>query len=137
MDGDRLISHTRLFFASGGLLAFIAVAMGALGSHLLKNQLDAYAMSIFIKAGHYLILHALMIIVLPLTSRYSTKPAWVFMAGKLFIIGSLLFSGSLYVLSLTGIKQWAMITPVGGIALLVAWLLWVIAFMVNTEKNTG
>ena len=102
----------------------LAVGMGAFGAHGLRARLDAYHLDIYKTAVLYHFLHALgMLIVamLPKTGALSPEPAnavcWLLAAGIL------IFSGSLYLLAITGVSVLGAITPFGGVAFIVAWLL--------------
>jgi uncharacterized membrane protein YgdD (TMEM256/DUF423 family) len=111
----------RLFFALGALSAFIGVASGAFGAHGLKSRLDADMLMVFETAVRYQMYHAFALIAV--SWAYIRWPSTVMVAsGWLFVVGTLLFSGSLYVLSLTGVRWFGAITPLGGLAFLAGWL---------------
>jgi len=107
---------------TGAISAFVAVALGAFAAHGLKQHLGEYELAIWQTAVIYQMYHALGLILIGLLSNSLSInlniPGW------LMFSGILLFSGSLYILSLSGIKALGMITPVGGLCFLVAWL-WV------------
>lgn len=110
----------RLFFALGALSAFIAVALGAFGAHALKARLDAPLLAIFETGVRYQMSHALAL--LAVGWACTRWPGRVLTAsGWLFVAGTLLFSGSLYALSLTGLRGLGAITPLGGLAWLAGW----------------
>ena len=100
----------------------LAVMLGAFGAHGLKNRLDTYSMGIYEKAVFYHFIHALGILIVSSLPRIGTAPAggWVC---TLLLVGIVIFSGSLYVLAVTGIRSLGAITPVGGLSFIVAWLL--------------
>lgn len=104
----------------GALHAFLAVAAGAFGAHGLKNTLDEYSLGIWHTAASYHLSHALALVLLGICERsFQTKlpiSHWGFGAGII------LFSGSLYLLAVTGVKWLGAITPLGGTAFLVGWL---------------
>jgi uncharacterized membrane protein YgdD (TMEM256/DUF423 family) len=104
----------------GALQAFLAVAAGAFGAHGLKNVLDAYSLQVWETAAHYQLAHALALVLLGVFEKQSGKQKAVH---ALFGVGIILFSGSLYALSLSGVKQLGMITPLGGLCFLLGWLL--------------
>ena len=111
----------RVFALAGALLAFAAVAAGAFGAHALKSQLAADALAVFETAVRYHLVHALALFVVAWAStqwpgRTTQTSGW------LFIAGIVLFSGSLYLLALTGQRGFGVITPVGGLCLLAGWL---------------
>jgi uncharacterized membrane protein YgdD (TMEM256/DUF423 family) len=107
----------------GAVLMALAVAAGAFGAHGLRNRLDAYSMSVYEKAVFYHFIHALGILLVSLLARTSAisiggqaRVAW------LFLIGIIIFSGSLYALALSGARILGAITPIGGIAFIAGWL---------------
>ncbi len=107
----------------GSILAGLSVAGGAFASHALKDKLSDRALEIFETGTKYQMYHALaLILVALLLTRLETIPITLSSAGYAFIIGVVIFSGSLYALSLTGIKWLGAIAPIGGAAFLVGWL---------------
>jgi uncharacterized membrane protein YgdD (TMEM256/DUF423 family) len=111
----------RIFFGVGALSALIAVAAGAFGAHALRARLTPEFLSVFETAARYQMYHALgLLAVAWATTRWpGGLPVW---AGWLFVVGTVLFSGSLYILALTGTRWWGAVTPLGGVALLAGWL---------------
>jgi uncharacterized membrane protein YgdD (TMEM256/DUF423 family) len=105
----------------GALLAFLAVAAGAFGAHALKDILDPEMKAVYETAARYQMYHALaLLLVAALSDRLSARAvSW---AGLCFTAGVVLFSGSLYALSLTGLRKLGAITPLGGLAFLAGWL---------------
>jgi uncharacterized membrane protein YgdD (TMEM256/DUF423 family) len=102
--------------ALGALNAAIAVAAGAFGAHGLRERLDVRALEIFETAARYQMYHALGIVLCGIiATRGATTAGWILQAGII------VFSGSLYALSLTGIKGLGAITPLGGLAFLIGW----------------
>jgi len=101
-----------LFFAA--LFGFFAVAFGAFGAHVLRSRLHADLLTTFETGVRYQMYHALAI---PLAVWLSSP-----LSGWLFFSGILLFSGSLYLLALTGIRPIGILTPIGGLLFLVGWL---------------
>ena len=109
------------FFAfMGAVFGILTVILGAFGAHALKTILDSYGQSIWEKAVFYQAIHALFLLILPVLSNYMTLKE-LNMAGYLVIMGILLFSGSLYILALSGNKYFGTITPIGGVAFVVGW----------------
>lgn len=104
------------------LLMFLAVALGAFGAHALKGRVDPYILDVFKTGVLYHMIHALGLFVVAWLSTVSQDPkvAW---AGYLMIAGIVLFSGSLYAMSLTGLRPLGAITPLGGLSFLAAWFL--------------
>jgi len=115
----------RFFFAAGAIAAFVAVALGAFGAHSLRTKLTPDMLNIFEVGVRYQMYHALgLIAVAWAVTRW--PEANLSPAGWAFIIGIVIFSGSLYLLSVTGIRWLGAITPIGGIAFLAGWaiLVW-------------
>ena len=110
----------RLFFALGSLAAFLAVALGAFGAHGLKSRLAPEMLAIFDVGVRYQVYHALALLAVAWAAARWPGP-WVQAAGWLFLAGIVIFSGSLYALSLTGVRWLAAITPLGGVAFLAGW----------------
>lgn len=115
------MSTDRLFIVLGAVSAFVAVAAGAFGAHLLRARLAADLLAAFETGVRYQIYHALGLMAVGLVlARWPT--AALVWAGWLFVVGNLIFAGSLYLLALTGARWWGAVTPVGGTCLLVGWL---------------
>ena len=119
---DQEQAVVQFFFALGAISAALAVAAGAFGAHALRQRLAPDLLDVFETAARYQMFHALALIAV----------AWAIdrwpggstnLAGWLFVVGTVLFCGSLYLLSLTGIRWLGAITPLGGVAWLGAWLL--------------
>jgi uncharacterized membrane protein YgdD (TMEM256/DUF423 family) len=111
----------RRFFLLGALSAFIAVAAGAFGAHSLRSRLDPGALAVFETGARYQMYHALgLLAVAWAAARW--PGSWPERAGWLFVAGTVLFSGSLYALALTGIRWLGAITPLGGVAYLLGWI---------------
>lgn len=99
---------------------FLAVAAGAFGAHGLKEVLSEYAKGVYETAVRYQVYHALgMFIAAWLLDRHGAPQAS--RAAMLFLCGTVVFSGSLYALSLTGVKAWGAVTPIGGLLFLAGW----------------
>ncbi|EIJ48577.1 membrane protein [Herbaspirillum sp. GW103] len=112
----------RTLIAAGALNMFVAVGCGAFGAHGLKKMISAEMLAVWHTAVTYQVMHALgMIAVALLMPRMAgTALTW---AGRLMLAGIVIFSGSLYLLALTGTRILGAITPLGGVAFLAAWLL--------------
>ncbi|GAC1474311.1 MAG: DUF423 domain-containing protein [Isosphaeraceae bacterium] len=107
----------------GAVLGFLAVGIGAFGAHGLKSRLAALGTSEpFQTAVQYHMWHALAILAVGLFAGPFRPGMAASVAGWSFLIGVILFSGSLYILALTGLSKFGMITPIGGVAFLVGWL---------------
>ncbi len=111
----------RLFFVVGSLFGFLGVVLGAFGAHALKGHLGADQLMVFEVGVRYQMYHAFAL--LAVAWAHTKWPGKSLIAsGWLFIVGTVLFSGSLYVLSLFGIRGLGAITPLGGLALIAGWL---------------
>jgi uncharacterized membrane protein YgdD (TMEM256/DUF423 family) len=110
----------RTFFALGALSACIAVAAGAFGAHALKSRLDPDLLVTFEVGARYHMYHALGLLAAAWAcSKWPSTACSA--AGWLFVAGTVLFSGSLYALSLSGVRSLGAITPLGGVAFLAGW----------------
>jgi uncharacterized membrane protein YgdD (TMEM256/DUF423 family) len=111
----------RLFFGLGSVSGLVAVAAGAFGAHALRDRLSPEYLAVFETAARYQMYHALGLLAAAwaVTRWPGARVLW---AGWLFVIGTVLFSGSLYALALTGTRWLGAITPLGGVALLAGWL---------------
>ena len=111
----------RLFFGLGAASAAVAVAAGAFGAHALRARLPPASLAVFETGARYQMYHALALfaVVWALSRWPGQLPVW---AGWLFVAGTVLFSGSLYILALTGIRWWGAVTPLGGVAFLAGWI---------------
>ena len=105
---------------TASVLMFLAVALGAFGSHALRGKISDYYLDVYKTAVLYHMIHALGLFAVAWLSTVIADPK-VNMAGIFMLIGILLFSGSLYILSVTGIKWLGAITPLGGLSFLIAW----------------
>jgi uncharacterized membrane protein YgdD (TMEM256/DUF423 family) len=99
-----------------------AIGLGAFGAHGLKNILSESYLNVFEVGVRYQFYHGAALILLAIVGQVglchkTSRAAWC------FLVGIVLFSGSLYVLSLTGVKQWGMVTPIGGVTWLIGWSL--------------
>ena len=111
----------RLFFALGAIAAFIGVGLGAFAAHGLKSRIDANLLATFEIGVRYHMYHALALLGVAWAST-KWPNGFTTSAGWLFVAGIVVFSGSLYVLALTGVRWLGAITPLGGLAFLAGWL---------------
>lgn len=107
----------------GALLGAAAVMLGAFGAHALKGRLTADAMAVYRTAVEYHFYHALGLALVGAVAMRLPDSITLAAAGWAMLAGLLLFSGSLYVLALTGARWLGMVTPIGGLAFIAAWLL--------------
>jgi uncharacterized membrane protein YgdD (TMEM256/DUF423 family) len=113
-DGERR------FLFLGAVSGFVSVALGAFGAHALRDALPADLLAVFETGVRWQAVHALAILAAGLfcgrgTGRLASAAGW------LFVLGTVIFSGSLYVLALSGVRVWGAVTPVGGVAWLAGW----------------
>ena len=123
------------FLCLGALSCLLGVVAGALGSHALKDVIIRMnGMTNFSTATNYMVYHGLALIFVALmVDRY---PQTVFnYVGWLFVAGSVLFQGNLFMISLTGASPLSFLTPVGGICLMAAWLLLAVGAMLIPKSN--
>ena len=119
---------SRAWITIGSISAFLSVAFGAFGAHGLSGKLSEKMLANWQTAAHYQMTHALALIALGIWAQVTqqlstTLPGWCFVAG------TVIFSGSLYIMALTGIRGLGAITPIGGLALLAGWVLFALTAM--------
>ncbi len=114
--------NARATLFAGALAGFFTVVLGAFGAHALAGQLPAFRMEVWEKAVHYQGLHALALLATALLQRQAPAPG-LRRAALAFTLGILLFSGSLYLLALSGQRWLGAVTPFGGTAFVAGWLL--------------
>ena len=125
----------KILIVTGTINAFLTIGIGAFGAHALKNRITPDMLVLFNTAAHYHGYHALGLILVGVSGYWLTSTRLLKWAGSLMFTGIMLFSGSLYLLSITGVRTLGMITPFGGIAFLLAWLLFTIAVLKQTVKK--
>jgi len=108
------------FLLMGSIFAGLAVAAGAFGAHFLKGLLDAPMLAAFETAARYQMYHALGLLIIGQMSETSDRA--MSRAGWCLVAGIVLFSGSLYLVALTGVRWLGAITPIGGAAFLAGWI---------------
>lgn len=111
----------RGFAALGGFSGFLAVAAGAFGAHGLRGRLSPDLLTVFETGARYQMYHALALLLVAWALTQWPHRA-LRAAGWLFVGGTICFSGSLYLLALTGARAWGAVTPIGGVLLLAGWL---------------
>jgi uncharacterized membrane protein YgdD (TMEM256/DUF423 family) len=122
----------RIFFLAGSVSGFLGVALGAFGAHALKGRLSADLASVYETGVRYQLVHALALLAAAwAAAAYQNHHAQT--AGWFFIAGSVVFSGSLYLLVFTGTKSWGAVTPVGGLCLLAGWLFLAVSALAPTR----
>lgn len=121
----------KLLLALGAAFAAAAVVLGAFGAHALRSRLGADALALYQTAVQYHFWHALGLLAAGLACVHFPESVWLRAAGWLLAAGIVLFSGSLYVLALSGQKWLGAVTPFGGVALILGW----IAFAVGVLRS--
>jgi uncharacterized membrane protein YgdD (TMEM256/DUF423 family) len=128
---------SRWVLVVGAGFAMLAVMIGAFAAHGLKQVLDAYSLGLFETAARYQMYHAIALLIVAVVSTIpQISPRWLKLAAFAFILGIVLFSGSLYLLALSGIKWLGAITPLGGVAFIFGWLALIVAALRHTTPST-
>lgn len=113
----------KIFLMLGSINAFLSVAIGAFGAHILKPRIPANMLANYETGVQYHMAHALGLILVAILADKLGQSGLIAWSGWALFVGIILFSGSLYVMALTGIKTLGAITPIGGIAFLTGWIL--------------
>ena len=116
------------------ILGFLAVALVAFGAHALKNSIPLEMIGVWKTAVQYQMFHVLALLSIILLDQRDDRAQWQII-GWLFAIGCIIFSGSLYLLAISDIKIFGMITPIGGGTLLVGWLLLFFSLIKESKKK--
>ena len=111
----------KLFITLASLSGMLAVILGAFGAHALKGKLDAYALGIYETAVQYHFYHSFALLAVGILALSQPHAALLKSSGWLFLLGILVFSGSLYLLSMTGARWLGAVTPLGGLAFIAGW----------------
>jgi uncharacterized membrane protein YgdD (TMEM256/DUF423 family) len=117
----------KIFVLLGSLSAFLGVALGAFGAHGLKARVTPEMLTVWQTGVQYHLAHALGLVLIGILCELMPGVSLVRSAGWMLLAGSVLFSGSLYIMVLSDIRALGMITPLGGVAFLIGWLLLAIA----------
>lgn len=112
----------QLFFVLGAISGAIAVVLGAFGAHALRSSLSPDKLTTFETGVRYQMYHAVALLAVSLAMTRDSGSGLLTAAGVLFVVGTLLFSGSLYLLAVTKARWIGAITPLGGIAFIAGWL---------------
>lgn len=113
----------RIFLTCGALYGALAVALGAFGAHALKARLAPELLAHWGTATQYLALHALALLATGMLMERQPPRRPLALAGQAFLLGTTLFSGSLFLRVLLDMPSWGMVTPLGGALLILGWLL--------------
>jgi uncharacterized membrane protein YgdD (TMEM256/DUF423 family) len=122
------------FFTIGCLFAALGVAAGAFGAHGLKSVFSPDMLAVYETAVRYQMYHAFGLIIVGIFAENENANSRARMAGRCFIAGIVLFSGSLYALTLTDIRWFGAVTPIGGVAFIVGWVMLGISSLQNPRK---
>lgn len=122
-----MLPLAKLFLGLGALNMFLAVAFGAFGAHALRDRLTPDLLAIFGTGNQYHFYHAIGLLIVGMVAIHLPESGLTRWSGWLMLVGIIIFSGSLYILSITGIRWLGAITPIGGVSFLAAWLLLLIA----------
>ncbi len=114
-------ANAQQLVASGAILAFLGVALGAFGAHALKARLAADMLAVYQTGVQYHLWHALGVVLIGILVQLLPGAKWLPVAGWIMVAGIVIFSGSLYALSLSGVRVLGAVTPLGGVAFLLAW----------------
>lgn len=118
--------NARILMGLAGLLGALAVVLGAFGAHALRARLSPDLLAIWRTGVEYHFYHVFALIAVAVLA--SSRPsAWLSAAGWLFLAGIVVFSGSLYALTLSGVRVLGAITPIGGLAFIAGWICFAIA----------
>ena len=109
------------WFATGAILAGLGVVLGAFGAHALRPRVTPELLAIFETGVRYHMYHALGLLAVGWAAARWGSP-WIAAAGWLFLAGIVIFSGSLYILALTGVRGWGAVTPLGGLGFILGWV---------------
>lgn len=116
----------KLFIILGAINAFMAVALGAFGAHGLEGKIEPKYLKTWETGVQYQMFHALGLVAVGILCGNISASSLLSWSGWLMLAGTILFSGSLYVLSISGIKVLGAITPLGGVAFLISWILLIV-----------
>jgi uncharacterized membrane protein YgdD (TMEM256/DUF423 family) len=111
----------KLFITLASLSGMLAVTFGAFGAHALKSRLDEHALGVFQTAVQYHFYHSLALLAVGVIALSQPQTALLRSSGYLFLVGIVVFSGSLYLLSMSGLRWLGAITPLGGLAFIAGW----------------
>lgn len=111
----------KLFITLAALSGMLAVTFGAFGAHALRTRLDEHALGVFQTAVQYHFYHSLALLAVGVIALSQPQTALLRSSGYLFVVGIVVFSGSLYLLSMSGLRWLGAITPLGGLAFIAGW----------------
>ena len=133
-------NYTRKIVGTGAAFAFVGVALGAFGAHGLRDHISPSSMSVYQTGVQYHLIHAITLVAIAGIAERVATPSKIVLIVKLIAAGIVVFSGSLYLLAVTGFKLLGAITPIGGVCFLSAWALLCQAALTNkgsTDTGSG
>jgi len=110
------------YFVIGAVNAALAIALGAFGAHGLEGKVTDHYLDVFETGVRYHMYSALGLMLIALLDKVLGGSRKVMIGGRLIFAGTIIFSGSLYILTLTGFSKLGMITPIGGVAMIAGWV---------------
>jgi len=130
---EHLLAMFRITWMIGSISAFLGVAAGAFGAHALKSRVAPDLLVVYETGVRYQLIHAVALLLLGLAAAYRPQGRWGIPVA-LFTGGTVLFSGSLYALALSGLRWLGAVTPLGGVCFLAGWLtvMWI---ALHTSKD--
>jgi len=123
----------KTFMVLGAVNGFLSVALGAFAAHGLRGQISAHMLTVFHTGVQYQMYHALALLFVGLWAERNPQLRYVNWSGGMLLLGIVLFSGSLYLLAITGTRSLGMITPFGGICFLSGWVVLAVGLL-KSEK---
>jgi uncharacterized membrane protein YgdD (TMEM256/DUF423 family) len=121
-----------IFIQLAALSGFLSVAFGAFGAHALKSKLNPDMLAVYKTAVEYQFVHTLALLLVGVLLQQWSKSFALHVSALSFTVGIIIFSGSLYILSLSGVRWLGAITPIGGLAFLIGWIsLFIAAYKAN------
>lgn len=119
----------KLFFITGSLFGLLAVMLGAFAAHGLQNSVDAKALAVFHTGVEYQFYHSFALLITGIVIHLFPTTRLLKIAGIAFLLGIIIFSGSLYLYVFTANKVFGMITPIGGLSFIAGWICLSFAFI--------
>ncbi|PKD42486.1 DUF423 domain-containing protein [Rhodohalobacter barkolensis] len=120
---------------SGSLFLTLAVAFGAFGAHIVQDMLTPERFEVYKTGVEYHFYHAIGLLLIGVASFHLEKSVWLTWSSRLIITGILIFSGSLYILTLTDTGWLGAITPLGGVAFILGWIFFAVSASTGLKNN--
>ncbi len=128
---------SKTLLVTGSILMALAVAFGAFGAHIVQEMLTPERFEVYQTAVQYHFYHALGLLILGAVQNHAGRSAWLDWSGRLLLAGTLIFSGSLYTLTLADTGWLGMITPIGGFAFVLGWIALAIGMATESVAGSG